>query len=102
MVVFLGGCGAEQPMAPAKPPVKVPVVAEPAPAPEPVVIHDPLSLDPTPAVSGVDEGESVDDILAELNAIQLDGLEDNPLGDPDKVVALMPVSYTHLTLPTKA
>ena len=51
--------------------------------------HDPLSLDPAPAVSGVDEGESVDDILAELNAIQLDGLEDNPLGDPDKVVALM-------------
>ena len=57
------------------------------PVPRPVVANDPLSLDATPPVSGADREESVDDILAELNAIKLDG--DNSLGDPDKVVALM-------------
>ena len=62
-----------------------PVVKEPVP--RPVVANDPLSLDATPPVSGADREESVDDILAELNAIKLDG--DNSLGDPDKVVALM-------------
>jgi len=57
---------------------------------------DPLSLtkEPTfeanlPAVTAADEIESVDDILAELNAIKLDGEGDNLLGDPDKVVSLM-------------
>ncbi|MDP6794350.1 MAG: tetratricopeptide repeat protein [Verrucomicrobiota bacterium] len=56
---------------------------------EPILASDPLSLDVPPALGGGDEEESVDDILAELNAIQLDGVEGNPLGDPDKVVALM-------------
>ena len=59
------------------------------PVPRPVVANDPLSLDATPPVSGADREESVDDILAELNAIKLDGEEGNQLGDPDKVVALM-------------
>ena len=64
-----------------------PVVKEPVP--RPVVANDPLSLDATPPVSGADREESVDDILAELNAINLEGEGDNSLGDPDKVVALM-------------
>ncbi|MDP7014010.1 MAG: tetratricopeptide repeat protein [Verrucomicrobiota bacterium] len=85
LATLLAGCGAEQPMTPAAPPVKEPVAAEPAP----VVASDPNMLDPVPALSGADGEESVDDILAELNAIQLDGEEGNPLGDPDKVVALL-------------
>ena len=59
------------------------------PVPRPVVANDPLSLDATPPVRGADREESVDEILAELNAIKLDGEEGNQLGDPDKVVALM-------------
>ena len=85
MLALLAGCGVEQPMAPAAPPVKEPVAA----APEPVVASDPLSLDAEPGLRGEAVEESVDDILAELNAIQLDGEEGNPLGDPDKVVALL-------------
>ena len=38
---------------------------------------------------GADGEESVDDILAELNAISFEGEDDNSLGDPDKVVELM-------------
>ena len=38
---------------------------------------------------GVDGEESVDDILVELNAINLEGEDDTSLGDPDKVVELM-------------
>jgi len=72
--------------------------AESAPesAIEPAPVSDPLSLtkEPTldadpPAVTAADEIESVDDILAELNAIKLDGEGGNTLGDPDKVVELM-------------
>ena len=58
--------------------------------PEPVAASDPLSLDAAPlAVGGADGEESVDDILAELNAINLEGEGGKSLGDPDKVVALM-------------
>jgi Flp pilus assembly protein TadD len=66
----------------------VPVATEPAL--EPAAASDPLSLDTAPlADSGADGEESVDDILAELNAIKLEGDGGKSLGDPDKVVALM-------------
>ena len=49
-----------------------------------------MSLDTAPlADSGADGEESVDDILAELNAIKLEGDGGKSLGDPDKVVALI-------------
>ncbi len=55
---------------------------------EPAPVGDPLSLtkEPTldadpPAVTAADEIESVDDILAELNAIKLDGEGVHSLGD---------------------
>ena len=107
MAVFLGGCGSEQSVQQSDPgpdtvspsPVaESPAIPDPEPAAtgpvvEPVVVSDPLSLEPTldaaPPVSGADGEESVDDILAELNAIKLEGEEGNPPGDPDKVVALM-------------
>jgi len=71
-----------------------------APVVEPTLerapVNDPLSLaaKPTPDATqrspmGVDGEESVDDILAELNAINLEGEDDTSLGDPDKVVELM-------------
>ena len=95
LVSLLAGCGAEPSPDPAperaaaKPAAGVPAAPEPVTT-KPVVANDPLSLDATPlAVGGADGEESVDDILAELNAIQLDGEAGNPLGDPDKVVALM-------------
>ena len=66
----------------------MPVATEPAL--EPVAASDPLSLDTAPlATGGADGEESVDDILAELNAIKLEGDGGKSLGDPDKVVALM-------------
>jgi len=85
------GCGAEQSSAPAKPTAEVPAVPESvATEPEPVAASDPLSLDAAPlAIGGTDGEESVDDILAELNAINLEGEGGKSLGDPDKVVALM-------------
>jgi len=79
--------------APAKPAVEVPATPVPVatePALESVAASDPLSLDTAPlADSGADGEESVDDILAELNAIKLEGDGGKSLGDPDKVVALM-------------
>ena len=93
LAVLLAGCGAEQSSAPAKPSVEVPAVPVPEPVatePEPVAASDPLSLDAAPlAIGGTDGEESVDDILAELNAINLEGEGGKSLGDPDKVVALM-------------
>ena len=66
----------------------MPVATEPAL--EPVAASDPLSLDTAPlATGGADGEESVDDILAELNAIKLEGDGGKSLGDPDKVVALI-------------
>ncbi len=94
LAVLLAGCGSEKssipnPEAtPAKSETEVPATPEPV-VTEPVAVGDPLSLDAVPPVSGADGEESVDDILAELNAIKLEGEDDNPLGDPDKVVALM-------------
>ena len=79
--------------APAKPAVEVPATPVPVatePALEPAAASDPLSLDTAPlATGGADGEESVDDILAELNAIKLEGDGGKSLGDPDKVVALM-------------
>ena len=107
MAVFLGGCGSEQSIqqtdpgpdtVSASPVAESPAIPDPesaatGPVVEPVAVNDPLSLEPTldaaPPVSGADGEESVDDILAELNAIKLEGEEGNPPGDPDKVVALM-------------
>ena len=91
LAVLLAGCGAEQSSAPAKPSVEVSAVPESvATEPEPVAASDPLSLDAAPlAIGGTDGEESVDDILAELNAINLEGEGGKSLGDPDKVVALM-------------
>ena len=71
-----------------------------APVVEPTLelapVNDPLSLAAKPTLDatqrspmGADGEESVDDILAELNAINLEGEDDNSLGDPDKVVELM-------------
>ena len=93
LAALFAGCGAEQSSAPAKPTAEVPAVPVPEPVatePEPVAASDPLSLDAAPlAVGGADGEESVDDILAELNAINLEGEGGKSLGDPDKVVALM-------------
>ena len=99
--VFLGGCGSEQSVQRSdlvpdtvspSPVAESPAIPDPV-EPLPVVMNDPLALESTlgdvSSVIGESEEESVDDILAELDAIQLDGLEGNPLGDPDKVVALM-------------
>ena len=99
LAALFAGCGAEQSLdpspsaAPAKPVVEVPATPVPVatePALEPAAASDPLSLDTAPlADSGADGEESVDDILAELNAIKLEGDGGKSLGDPDKVVALM-------------
>ena len=104
LAVFLGGCGSEQSVQQSDTgPDTVsssPVAESPAtPDPEltatgPVVESGPLSLEPTPdapvpSSTGADSEESIDDILAELNAIKLEGEGDSPLSDPDKVVALM-------------
>jgi Flp pilus assembly protein TadD len=99
LAALFAGCGAEQSpdpspsAAPAKPAVEVPATPVPVatePALEPVAASDPLSLDTAPlATGGADGEESVDDILAELNAIKLEGDGGKSLGDPDKVVALM-------------
>ena len=90
LAALLVGCGSEQSAqqsasspdsAPASQVAELPTTPEPVatePTPEPVAV---------PPVSGADGEESVDDILAELNAIKLEG--DNSPGDPDKVVALM-------------
>lgn len=99
LAALFAGCGAEQSLdpspsaAPAKPAVEVPATPVPVatePALEPVAASDTLSLDTAPlATGGADGEESVDDILAELNAIKLEGDGGKSLGDPDKVVALM-------------
>jgi Flp pilus assembly protein TadD len=99
LAALFAGCGAVQSpdpspsAAPAKPAVEVPATPVPVatePALEPAAASDPLSLDTAPlADSGADGEESVDDILAELNAIKLEGDGGKSLGDPDKVVALM-------------
>jgi Flp pilus assembly protein TadD len=99
LAALFAGCGAEQSLdpspsaAPAKPAVEVPATPVPVAtelALEPVVASDPLSLDTAPlADSGADGEESIDDVLAELNAIKLEGDGGKSLGDPDKVVALM-------------
>ena len=99
LAALFAGCGAEQSLdpspsaAPAKPAVEVPATPVPVatePALEPAAASDPLSLDIAPlATGGADGEESVDDILAELNAIKLEGDGGKSLGDPDKVVALM-------------
>ena len=108
LAVFLGGCGSEQsvqqsdtgpdtvsssPVA-ESPAIPDPELAATGPVVEPVVESGPLSLEPTPdapvpSSTGADSEESIDDILAELNAIKLEGEGDSPLSDPDKVVALM-------------
>ena len=104
LAVFLGGCGSEQSIQQtdpgpdtnsASPVAESTAIPEPeSAATEPVAVNDSLSLEPTldaapPSFTGADSEESVDDILAELNAIKLEGEGDNPLSDPDKVVALM-------------
>ena len=108
LAVFLGGCGSEQSVQQSDPgpdtvspsPVaESPAIPDPEPAAtgpvvEPVVVSDPLSLEPTldaalPSSTGAYSEESVDDILAELNAVKLEGEGDSPLIDPDKVVALI-------------
>jgi tetratricopeptide (TPR) repeat protein len=99
LVALFAGCGSEQSPgprqapAPAKPAVEVmetPVPVATEPALEPVAASDPLSLDTAPlATGGVVVEESVDDILAKLNAIKLEDDGGKSLGDPDKVVALM-------------
>ena len=99
LVALFAGCGSEQSPdprqapGPAKPAVEVmetPVPVATDPALEPVTASDPLSLDTVPlATGGVVVEESVDDILAKLNAIKLEDDGGKSLGDPDKVVALM-------------
>lgn len=106
LAVFLVGCGSEQsvqqsdpgpdtvspsPVA-ESPAIPDPEPAETGPVVEPLAANDPL--DPTldaalPSSTGADSEESVDDILAELNAVKLEGEGDSPLTDPDKVVALI-------------
>ena len=95
MAALFAGCDAEESpnpspsTAPAKPAVEASSTPVPV-ATEPVAASDPLSLDTAPlATGGADGEESVDDILAELNAIKLEGDGGKSLGDPDKVVALM-------------
>ena len=100
LVVFLGGCGSEQSVQQSDPGQDTvspsPVAESPAiPDPEPAATGSAVEpLAPTldaalPPSTGADSEESVDDILAELNAIKLEGEGNNRLGDPDKVVALM-------------
>ena len=104
LAVFLGGCGSEQSVQQSDPgpdtvspsPVaESPAIPDPEPAATgPVVVSDPLSLEPTldaalPSSTGADSEESVDDILAELNAVKLEGEGDSPPIDSDKVVALI-------------
>ena len=104
LAVLLGGCGSEQSVQQSDQASDTisasPVTESPAiPAPKsaatgPVAVNDSLSLEPTldaapPSFTDTDSEESVDDILAELNAIKLEGESDNPLIDPDKVMALM-------------
>ena len=104
LAVFLFGCGSEESVQQSDPdpdtvspsPVAESLAfpdSEPAvtgPVVEPVVVSDPLSLDTAPlATGGADLEESVDDILAKLNAIKLEGDGGKSLGDPDKVVGLM-------------
>ena len=104
LAVLLWGCGSEQSIQQtdpgpdtnsASPVAESTAIPEPeSAATEPVAVNDSLSLEPTldaapPSFTGADSEESVDDILAELNAIKLEGEGDNPLSDPDKVVALM-------------
>ena len=108
LAVFLGGCGSEQSVQQSDPgpdtvspsPVaESPAIPDPEPAAtgpvvEPAVVSDPLSLEPPldaalPSSTGADSEESVDDILAELNAVKLEGEGDSPPIDSDKVVALI-------------
>ena len=104
LAVLLGGCGPEQSVQQsdkgpdtisASPVTDSPAITEPkSAATGPVAVNDSLSLESTldaapPPFSGADSEESVEDILAELNAIKLEGEGDNPLNDPDKVLALM-------------
>ena len=106
MAVFLGGCGSEQSVQQSDPgpdtvspsPVaESPAIPDPEPAAtgpvvEPLAANAPLAptLDAAlPSSTGADSEESVDDILAELNAVKLEGEGDSPLIDPDKVVALI-------------
>ena len=106
LAVFLGGCGSEQsvqqsdpgpdtvspsPVA-ESPAIPDPEPAETGPVVEPLAANDPLepTLDAAlPSSTGADSEESVDDILAELNAVKLEGEGDSSLTDPDKVVALI-------------
>ena len=100
LVVFLGGCGSEQSVQqsdPGQDTVSPSPVAESPAIPDPEPAATGLAVEPLaptldaalPSSTGADSEESVDDILAELNAIKLEGEGDNRLGDPDKVVALM-------------
>jgi tetratricopeptide (TPR) repeat protein len=106
LAVFLGGCGSEQSVQQSDPgqdtvspsPVaESPAIPDPEPAAtgpvvEPLAANDPLepTLDAAlPSSTGADSEESVDDILAELNAVKLEGEGDSSLTDPDKVVALI-------------
>ena len=106
LAVFLGGCGSEpsvqqsdpgpdtvspSPVA-ESPAIPDPEPAETGPVVEPLAANDPLepTLDAAlPSSTGADSEESVDDILAELNAVKLEGGGDSPLTDPDKVVSLI-------------
>ena len=95
LAALFAGCGAERSPDPstAKLGVEVPATPEPVATEsmlEPVAASDPLSLEAAPlAVGGAGGEETVDDILAELTAINLGGEDGKSLGDPDKVVALM-------------
>ena len=106
LAVFLGGCGSEQsvqqsdpgqdtvspsPVA-ESPAIPDPEPAETGPVVEPLAANEPLepTLDAAlPSSTGADSEESVDDILAELNAVKLEGEGDSPPIDSDKVVALI-------------
>jgi len=95
LAALFAGCGAERSPDPstAKLGVEVPATPEPVATEsmlEPVAASDPLSLEAAPlAVGGAGGEETVDDILAELNAIKLEGEGGKSLGDPDKIVTLM-------------
>jgi len=100
LVVFLGGCGSEQSVQqsdPGQDTVSPSPVAESSAIPDPEPAATGLAVESLapkldavlPSSTGADSEESVDDILAELNAIKLEGEGYNRLGDPDKVAALM-------------
>jgi len=100
LVVFLGGCGSEQSVQqsdPGQDTVSPSPVAESSAIPDPELAATGLAVESLapklnaalPSSTGADSEESVDDILAELNAIKLEGEGYNRLGDPDKVAALM-------------